>query len=83
MSDNYMLSTSDNPFNPFTHYNEWYKYDMQMGYNTPGKLARYTTTSDTLSDADQEHAVNLAIDEIIELNDTGVEGVNYIRFYEE
>ena len=35
-----MLTTVDNPFDPFDNFDEWYKIDMQFGYNTCGLLAR-------------------------------------------
>jgi hypothetical protein len=68
MDNQYMLSTIDNPFNPFTHYNEWYSYDVSHGYNTCAYLARITLTSDELSEDDQNIAIVNAIDEIIKFN---------------
>lgn len=68
----YMLTTVDNPFNPYTHFTEWYAYDMVLGYNTPGLLARITTTSVELSDADQNAALEEAIDSIVKENVLGV-----------
>lgn len=34
-----LLTTKDNPYNPFTHFREWYLYDVKMGYNTCGLIA--------------------------------------------
>lgn len=34
MQDEYMLTTVDNPWNPFTHFREWYVYDIMHGYHT-------------------------------------------------
>lgn len=67
-----MLTTVDNPFDPFTQYDEWYAYDQHLGYHTPGLLARIVVTSDELSSADQELAIEQAIDEICEINVLGV-----------
>ena len=78
-----MLSTSDNPYDPFTEFDKWMGYDMAQGYHTPGLLARVAKTSDTLSDADQNLAVDQAIDSIVEMDDTGVEGVHYIKVFKE
>lgn len=61
----YMLTTVDNPYNPFTHYKEWYAFDTSMGYHTAAYLARVTITSDELSEADQDLAIEQAIDEIL------------------
>lgn len=30
-----MLTTEDNPFDPFTQYDEWYAFDYEKGYHTP------------------------------------------------
>lgn len=61
-----MLTTVDNPFDPFTEWDEWYAFDSRHGYHTPGYLARIVITSEDLSDLDQEQAIERAIDEIIE-----------------
>lgn len=68
----HMLTTVDNPYNPWTHWREWYAWDEQAGYHTPGLLARVALTSDELSDADQELAIEDAIDEIVRENPLGV-----------
>lgn len=67
-----MLTTTDNPFNPFTNWEEWFAWDQKAGYNTPAFLARVVRTSSDLSEADQEQAVDDAIDEIIEENVAGI-----------
>lgn len=30
----YMLTTLDNPFDPFTRFDEWLEYDTTLGYNS-------------------------------------------------
>ncbi len=67
-----MLSTVDNPFNPFTQYDEWYAYDMQLGHHTTEFLARICVTSADLSEADQDAAIEAAIDEITRENVNGL-----------
>jgi len=66
-----MLTTTDNPYNPFTQYDQWHQWDADTGYNTCEYLARITITSDDLSEIDQLQAIDMAIDEIIEMNVTG------------
>lgn len=68
----HMLTTVDNPYNPFTEWREWYAWDEQAGYHTSGLLARVVRTSDELSDADQEAAIEDAIEEIVRENPLGV-----------
>ena len=60
-----MLTTVDNPYDPFTQWNEWYEYDESSGYSTSSLLARITLSSDELSDSDQRIARDDAIDIII------------------
>jgi hypothetical protein len=68
----YMLTTVDNPWNPFTNYDEWYQFDMNMGYDTTGLLARIAIVSVDTSDSDFELAIQSAIDEVCEQNVSGV-----------
>ena len=70
--ENVMLSTIDNPWNPFTHYEEWYAFDALLGYHTPALLARVTVSSNELSDYDQELDIMRAIDEIVSENVSGM-----------
>lgn len=67
-----MLTTVDNPFDPFDQYDEWFAYDTRHGHNTNGFLARIAVYSDEMSEADQELAVELAIEEIVTENVTGI-----------
>lgn len=68
----YMLSTVNNPYNPFRDFKEWLAWDTNAGYNTLGYLARIAVVSPDLSDADYSAAVDNAMDEIIEENLYGV-----------
>lgn len=67
-----MLTTIDNPYNPFTQYDEWYNYDRYLGHHTPEYLARVATVSDGLSPLDQQLAIDDAIAEIVALNFNGL-----------
>jgi hypothetical protein len=68
----YMLTTFDNPFNPFTQFDEWFQWDVAAGYNTSSLLGRITIDSPELSEPDQEQAIQDAIDEIVRENVTGM-----------
>lgn len=67
-----MLTTTDNPHDPFTNYDEWYSFDQNAGYHTPGYLARIVVLSEELSDADQVIAIEDGIDEIIMEDELGI-----------
>jgi len=73
--EEFMLTTLDNPFNPFTDYDEWYRYDVDKGYNTSAYLARIAKISNDLSEEDEAIAIDLAMDEITKMNLLG----NYIK----
>lgn len=72
MSKVYMLTTVDNPYDPFTQFDEWYEFDTIKGYNTCGYLARVAKTSDNLSEKLNSLAINDAIDEICRFNWLGI-----------
>ena len=62
----YMLTTIDNPFDPFDQFDSWFQFDIDKGYNTCAYIARIARTSDQLSDAENEKEIDRAINEIIE-----------------
>ena len=74
-----MLTTIDNPFSPFTQWDEWKRYDEDKKYYTCSYLARIAKTSDDLSEADYNKAIDDAIEEIVSLNINGM----YTKIYEE
>lgn len=67
-----MLTTTDNPFDPHTQFDEWNAYDMGKGYYTLSYLARVANYSNDLSQVDRERVIDEAIDEIVELNVLGI-----------
>ena len=68
----HMLTTVDNPYNPFTQFDEWFGFDERSGYHTAQFLARVTLSSPDLSDADESIAIENAIDEIVSENVLGL-----------
>ena len=66
-SEEYMITTIDNPYDPFTEFESWYAFDEQNGYHTNGLLARLALTSDELSDEENDLAIDHAVDDIFEL----------------
>ena len=65
--DNYicMLTTFDNPYYPFTQFNEWFAYDIEKGYYSCSRLARIAVISDDMSEKEVNQEVERAIDDII------------------
>ena len=60
-----MLTTVDNPFDPFDNFDEWLMFDMEKGYNTCGVLDRMSNVTNDLSQREVDTEIERAIDEII------------------
>lgn len=61
-----MLTTVDNPYNPFDNFKSWFLFDVQKGYNSCSYLARIAKTSEIMSEQENDEEIERAIDEIIE-----------------
>lgn len=61
-----MLSLVSNPYDPFTEYDLWLNFDHHEGFDTAGLVSRLVSTSDALSQPDQDLAWEMAIDSIVE-----------------
>ena len=60
-----MLTTFDNPYNPFDDFTSWFMFDIEKGYNTCSYLGRIVNLSDDLCQKEVDEEVERAIDEII------------------
>ncbi len=63
-----MLTTFDNPFDPFEEFEKWFLFDVEKGYNSCAYLARIAHTSDQFTDEENDAEIERAIDEIISLD---------------
>ena len=63
-----MLTTIDNPFNPFTEFSNWFEYDVLKGYNSCQYLQRIAQISENFTEEEAEKRTNEAINEIITQN---------------
>ena len=66
MENNCMLTTFDNPFDPFEQFTSWFMFDVEKGYNSCGYLARIANLTDDMSDQEVNDEIERAIDEIIQ-----------------
>lgn len=68
----FAITTKDNPYDPFTQFDDWYAFDELHGYHSCAYLGRVAKTSDQLSDADQMMAIEFAIDDIVKFDPLGI-----------
>lgn len=60
-----MLSTIDNPFNPFEDYSSWLMFDKEKGYDSAERLMRIAKLTDDMTQKEENEEIERAIDEII------------------
>lgn len=60
-----MLTTVDNPFDPFDDFTSWFLFDIEKGYDSCGKVMRIAKLSDDLTEKEEDVEIERAIDEII------------------
>ena len=65
MANKVMLTTVDNPYDPFEQFSSWFLFDCEKGYNTSAYLGRIARTSEQFSDEENNQEIERAIDEII------------------
>lgn len=61
-----MLTTIDNPYDPWTEYDKWLQFDHEKGYYTQELLARAAQVDLDESDEITEKIINLAMIELVE-----------------
>ena len=65
------VTTTDNPYDYFDNFEEWYEFDRLKGYKTCDYVARLAKTSSILSDELNMKIIEDAVDEICKFNLTG------------
>ena len=68
-----MLTTIDNPFNPFEQFVDWYMFDCQKGYNTYSRIARLMPADDeSLSSIEKDRIEDNIMDRMIQHDPLGI-----------
>ena len=65
MEKGYMLTTLDNPFDPFEDFTAWFMFDCEKGHNTSSRLARIANIDPEMTqkevDEEMDRAMNLIV----------------------
>lgn len=67
-----MLTTIDNPYNPFEDYRKWHDFDTFYGYFSAEKVAALAHTSEQFTDLENEEELEKAIDRWLSLDFLGL-----------
>ena len=68
----FMLTTIDNPSNPFDDFDSWFLFDVEKGYYSCSRLARITNNSNDLTELEERKDLERAIDEIVRNDPTNL-----------
>ena len=72
MENEFVLTTIDNPFDPFEDFTSWFLFDVGKGYNSCSYLARIAKISDDMTEQEASAEIERAIDEIIKYDFMGI-----------
>ena len=70
MATEYMLTTFDNPYDPFEQFNQWLMFDKEKGYDSCERLMRLANISDDMTQKEIDEEVDRAMDRLIDLDFT-------------
>lgn len=65
----FMISTTDNPYNPLTQFDLWKQEDERLGYYTCELMARLAPISNSLSDEQNAFIILCAFFDALDIND--------------
>lgn len=60
-----MLTTFDNPYDPFEQFEEWFLFDVEKGYNTCAYMGRLSKITDDMSQKEIDEECDRVMDQII------------------
>ena len=72
MENKRMLTTFDNPYNPFVDFSSWYMYDCEMQHNTCGRLARLADVNSEMTEKELDEAKENAMNFIVKYDLEGI-----------
>ena len=63
-----MITTIDNPFDPFEQFTPWLMFDKEKGYDSCERVARLANITSQMSQKEIDEEQERAIDRLIELD---------------
>ena len=70
MAVEYMLTTNDNPYDPFEQFPQWLLFDKEKGYDSCERLMRLANLNPEMSQKEIDDEVDRAMNKLIELDFT-------------
>lgn len=68
MRNDCMLTTTDNPYDPFDQFTSWFQFDNDKGYNSCGRLMRIAKIREDMTDEEYDAEIERAIDALIAID---------------
>ena len=66
MANEFMLSTIDNPYDPFEQFTLWHLFDKEKGYDSCERLMRCVDIREDMTQQELDEATDAAMDKLIE-----------------
>lgn len=63
-----MISTKDNPFDPFDDFEAWLMFDKEKGYNSSERVARLAHFTEDMTEEESDKEFERAMDRLIEID---------------
>lgn len=67
-NEDFMITTIDNPYNPFDDFDNWFMYDCDKGYYTCNTLARLINDKNLITEKQKDDERKRAIERLIEID---------------
>lgn len=68
MEQQYLLTTLDNPYNPFVDFTSWYMFDCENGHNTSSRLARIANLNSEMTQKERDEEIDRAMNLIVKFD---------------
>lgn len=63
-----LISTKDNPFDPFEQFEDWYRFDKEKGYDSNERATRLAHFEENMTEPECMQEFERAIDRLIEID---------------